>query len=144
MKTSVQKGKRFEKWCAEQIEEMGLGKASRTPGSGSGTRHKGDILSNIPFLLECKNQESLAWWKSIDQARQQARKGNWDGNKWALIVRDARTPEEATDAYAVIDYHEFLKLLKKDSAPQIKEPDQNLKWKLTRLRQVAQEVIKEL
>jgi len=117
----VKKGKRFEKWCAEQIEEMGLGSAGREIGSGSG-KAKGDIRANLPFLLECKNQKTLAWWKSIDQSRQQARKGNWDGNKWALIVRDPRTPEETTDAYALIDYHEFLKLLKKDREPLVKEP----------------------
>ena len=59
-------------------------------------------------------------------------------------MRDPRTPEETTDAYAVIDYHEFLKLLKKDAEPLIKEPDRNMKWKLERLRQSAQEVIKDL
>ena len=143
-KSAIQKGKNFENWIADQIEEAGLGRASRTPGSGSGNRHKGEILANIPFLIEAKNHASLKWHPAIDQAKSQAEIGNWDSKKWALVVKDFRSPENNPEAYALIDFHEFLKLLKKDAEPLVKEPDRNLKYKLGRLKQAAQEVIKEL
>ena len=143
-KSAQNKGKRFEIWIAEQIEEAGLGRASRTPGSGSGNRHKGDILANIPFLIEAKNHRSLKWHPAIDQAKSQAEIGNWDSKKWLLVVKDFRSPENNPEAYAVLDFRELLKLFKKDAEPLIKEPDRNLKYKLARLKQSAQEVMKEL
>lgn len=141
-KSKINKGKRFENYVAKEIEAEGLGRATREIGSGSGKR-KGDIFSNLPFLLEAKNQKRLNWWQSIDQAKKQAEQGNWDRNKWALIVRDPRKPE-FQECYAVIDFWEFLKLLKKDSQPRIKEPDKDLKWRLINLKQQCQQVIKKL
>jgi Holliday junction resolvase len=111
-KSAHNKGKRFENLICQEIEAEGFGKARREIGSGSGTR-KGDIFANIPFLIEAKNQKKLNWWQSIDQAKKQAEIGNWDRDKWALIVRDPRTPEKKPDIYAVIDFWEFLKLMKK-------------------------------
>jgi len=142
----INKGKRFEKLIAQEIEAEGLGIARREIGSGSG-RRKGDIASSIPFLLECKNQPSakiqtiLNW---IDQAKSQAEKGNWSPEKWALIFRDSRTPESRPDIYAVIDFWEFLKLMKKDQAPRIKQPDREMRWKIQRLIDSAKAVLKEL
>jgi len=141
--SAKKKGSRFELFVAKEITAEGLGKAGREANSGAGFR-KGDIACNLPFLIECKNQKSLQWWASIDQAKKQAEIGNWNGDKWALIVRDPRTPEQRPDCYAVIDMWEFLKLLKKDSAPRIKEPDKNLKWKLTKLKDIINEVLREL
>lgn len=142
-KSAHNKGKRFENYVAKEIEAEGLGMARREIGSGSGTR-KGDIFSSLPFLLECKNQKHLNWWQSITQAQKQAQEGNWDRNKWCLIVRDPRTSEDNSECYAIIDMWEFLKLLKKDSEPLIKEPDKDLKWRLVNLKQQCQQVIKRL
>jgi Holliday junction resolvase len=145
-KSIIEKGKRFEKFIANEIEEIGLGSARREQGSGSGKK-KGDIFANIPFLIEAKNQPTapikriLAW---IDQAQKQANIGNWAHEKWCLIFRDPRTPEDNPECYAVIDMWEFLKLLKKDSEPLIKLPDRNLRWKLERLKTDCQEVIKDI
>lgn len=141
-KTAIEKGKRFENYVAKEIEAEGLGMARREIGSGSGKR-KGDIFSSLPFLLECKNQKHLNWWQSITQAQKQAQEGNWDRNKWCLIVRDPRKPE-FQECYAMIDLWEFLKLLKKNSEPRIKEPDKDLKWRLENLKQQCQQVIKKL
>jgi len=137
------KGKRFEKFIAQEIEAEGLGKATREIGSGSGKR-KGDINCNLSFLLEAKNQKKLNWWESINQARDQAEKGNWDSNKWALVVKDPRTAENNPKVYTVIDFWEFLKLLKKDSAPRIKEPDRELKWHLQDLKNKINGVLRRL
>ena len=142
-KSALEKGKRFEKFIAEQIEEMGLGKAGREIGSGSG-KAKGDIRSNLPFLIEAKNEKRANWWENITQAKRQALQGNYDSDKWLLVVRDPRTPEANPAVYAVLDFWELLKLLKKDREPMVKEPDRNMKWKLQRLVQTAKEIIKDL
>jgi hypothetical protein len=110
-KSAQQKGKRLEKYVSQLIEEIGLGSATRTPGSGSGYK-KGDVFANIPFILECKNEKQ--WhWENIDQAQREAQEGNYFKDKWALIVRDPRYPE-FKKVYAVIDLRQFLELLKKE------------------------------
>ena len=142
-KSKVAKGSRFERFIAKEIMAEGLGKATREHRSGAGL-NKADIRANIPFLLECKNQKKIEWWKSIDQAKEQADKGNWAREKWGLVIRDTRTPEHAPDVYAVIDFWEFLKLLKKDSEPLIKKPDRKMKWDLVNLKDAINRVIKNL
>ena len=142
-KSRHSKGKRFERFVCQEMEAEGLGKSVRTPGSGSG-RIKGDIFNNLDFMVECKNQKKLSWWESIDQAKKQAQIGNHWPEKWALVVKDPRTSESSPDVYAVIDFWQFLKLLKTAQEPRIKKPDKELKYKLERLKINCQQVIKEL
>ena len=142
-KSIIEKGKRFEKFICQEIEAEGLGKSIRTPGSGSG-KIKGDTFNNLDFMLECKNEKQTNFLPNVDQAKSQARIGNYDSGKWALITRDPRTPESSPEVYATIDLWEFLRLLKKNNEPRIKEPDRSLKYALERLRQSCQEVIKQL
>jgi len=142
IKSSKEKGKRFEKFICHQIEEMGLGKSTRTPGSGSG-KLKADIFSNLDFSLECKNEVQTNFLPNIDQTKKEAEQGNWSKEKWALITRDPRFPE-FQEVYATIDLWQFLELLKKGSEPLIKEPDKDLKWKLQSLKQICQSIIKRL
>ena len=137
------KGARFERIVAKEIEAEGLGKAGREAMSGGGFR-KGDIACNLKFLLECKNEKQTNFLKNVDQAKDQARKGNQWPEKWALITRDPRSSEDNSEIYATIDFWEWLKLLKKESEPRIKEPDRELKWKIKRLVEDAKSVIKEL
>lgn len=140
---SIRKGKKFENWLVQQIEAHGLGAARREIGSGSGKR-KGDIFANIPFLIEAKSHKATSVLSWIDQAKEQARIGNHDPDKWVLVFRDPRSPEENPTAYAVIDVHEFLELLKKNSEPLIKEPDRQLKYDIQRLVDAGKKVIKQL
>lgn len=145
-KTRIEKGKRFEKLIAREIEAEGLGLARREAGSGSGKR-KGDIAANLPFLIEAKNQPSVkikAILNWIDQSKEQARIGNWSPRKWALVFRDPRTPEANPEIYAVIDFWELLKLFKKDSEPRVKAPDKEMKWHLISLKDAINRVIKDL
>jgi len=142
-KSRIEKGKRFEKLIAKEIEAEGLGLARREDGSGSGKK-KGDIAANLPFLIEAKNQKTIKIQEWIRQAKSQAEMGNWSADKWALVFRDPRSPEANPKIYAVIDFWEFLKLLKKDSEPRIKEPDRDLKYKLEHLKVVCQEVIRRI
>ena len=142
-KSRIQKGKRFENFICQELEAEGFGKARREIGSGSGKR-KGDIFANIPFMIEAKNHKKLNWWQSIDQAKKQAQTGNWDSEKWALIVRDPRSPEKNPNCYAVIDMWEFFKLMKKDAEPRIKKPDKDLRWRLEKLKTLCNQIINRL
>ena len=74
------KGQRFERFIAKEITAEGLGKAGREAASGGGFR-KGDIASNLPFLLECKNEAKMNPLPNIDQAVRQAEIGNWAREK---------------------------------------------------------------
>jgi hypothetical protein len=139
-KSIIEKGKRFEKYLAGEIEEAGLGNARREIGSGSG-RKKGDIFANIPFLIEAKNQKKIQILNWIDQAKLQAKQGNWSREKWCLVFNDFRKGE-FQEVYAVIDFWEFLTLLKKNSAPKIQSPDREAQWATERLVEAAKRVIK--
>jgi hypothetical protein len=130
------KGKRAEKEAARRIARAGLGKATRTPGSGNG-KIKDDVFCNLPFGIEVKNERQTNFLPNIDQAKEQARIGNIDPNKWCLVTIDPRgvqDPERMT-MYATVEYDEFLNLLKKFSEPKIKEPDRELKYKLESLKE---------
>ena len=134
-KTAIEKGKRAEKEVARRIERAGLGKARREAGSGNG-KNKADIFANIPFLIEVKNQKTIKFQEWIKQAKEQARIGNSDPNKWCLVIIDpsgVQSPERM-EIYATIEFDEFLSLLKKNSEPKIKEPDRELKCKLEKLK----------
>jgi hypothetical protein len=133
---------RFEKEIAENIKASGLSNASREQRSGAGLR-KGDISANLPFLIECKSGKSVSLMKSIDQAKNQAKIGNYDRNKWALVVNDPRTPQ-FQDLYVVIDFGEFLELLRTAQAPKIKEPDRQALWHIRNLKVALHEVEKDL
>ena len=137
------KGARFERIVAKEIEAEGLGKAGREAMSGGGFR-KGDIASNLQFLLECKSEKQTNFLKNVDQAKDQAQKGNKWPEKWALITRDPRTPEDNLSIYATIDFWEFLRLLKKNAEPRIKEPDRQFRFKVEHLKTAANELLKEL
>ena len=145
-KSRIEKGKRFEIKIAKEIMAEGLGLARRESGSGSGKR-KGDIAASIPFLIEAKNQPSVkikAILKWIDQSKYQTKIGNYDRDKWALVFRDPRSPEDNPKIYTVIDFWEFLKLLKTASEPRIKEPDRDLKFWINKLKVDIKQVDKRI
>ena len=141
-KSTHAKGKRMEKFIAREIEKAGLGRATREISSGSGKR-KGDIFANIPFLIEAKNQKRIRILKWIDQARQEAEIGNWNPDKWALVFRDPRLGE-FKKVYAVIDFWQFLELLKRNQEPLIKEPDREMKWLLQKLKININQILRRL
>lgn len=140
--SAKEKGKRLEKFICQQIEEMGLGKSVRTPGSGSG-KIKSDIFSNIDFSLECKNEKQTNFLANIDQAIRDCEKGNYFKEKYCLITRDPRFPEFER-IYTTIDFWQFLELLKKNSEPRIKEPDRQMVWKIKTAINSLKSLLKEL
>lgn len=141
-KSSIEKGKRLEKFICQEIEAEGLGAATRTPGSGSGLK-KSDIFSSLPFSIEAKNHKQIKILEWIDQAKIDTERGSISSEKWAVVFNDFRKGE-FQEVYVTIDFWEFLKLLKKDSAPRIKAPDRDLKWKLSRLKDSINQVMKDL
>ena len=136
------KGRRFEKFITKQIEGAGLGKACRTPGSGSG-QNKGDVFSGLDFMIEAKNEAQTNFLPNVDQAVKEAEEGNTYKDKWSLVTRDPRYPEFER-VYVTMDFYEWLELLKKSKEPLIKEPDRDMRYKLQRLIQTAKDVIKGL
>lgn len=142
-KSAIEKGKRLENYICQQLEEYGIdSNARREIGSGSGKK-KGDIYSSIDFIIEAKNQKSVQWWQSIDQAKDQAKKGFHNPDKWMLVVRDPRTAE-FNDVYALIDIHQFLTLYKKAMESKVEQPDRTVSYKLKNLIRSAKELLKEL
>ena len=137
-----QKGARFERFIAKEIEGAGLGRAGREANSGAGFR-KGDIASSLDFSLECKNEAQTNFLPNIDQAKRDCEKGNYFKEKWCLITRDPRFPE-FEKVYATIDFWQFLGLLKKNSEPLTKEPDRELKYLISRLVETGKQIIKRL
>jgi hypothetical protein len=135
------KGKRGENVVCERIIRAGLGEARREAGSGNG-RRKGDIFSSIPFLIEHKNQKTIKFGDWVSQAKEQARKGHFEPNKWCLTIQDPNTPQNNPEIYAVIEFDEFLELIKGGACPKVKDPDKKLKWLLETLRTTLQYLIR--
>lgn len=144
-KSAKNKGYRLEKLVAKHIRDSGVDpRAGREIGSGSGA-NKGDIRDSTPFTIEVKNQKSYNINGWVDQAKDQARLGNTDPDKWALVFRDYRTPESNPDLYALIDFHSWLELLKGLKSEFFEEiSDKDLAYKGRRARAAINEFVKHL
>ena len=143
-KSAKQKGKRGESEVCRRIERAGLGKARREAGSGNG-KNKADIFANIPFLIEVKNQKTIKFQEWIKQAKEQARIGNSDPNKWCLVIIDpsgVQSPERM-EIYATIEFDEFLGLLKRSANPRVKEPDKEMARLMERAREFCRRLEKD-
>ena len=138
IKSILEKGKRAEKEVARRIERMGLGLARKESGSGNGLK-KGDIAANIPFLIEVKNHATIKMPEWIKQAKEQARIGHFDPNKWCLVIIDPAGVQEPErmDIYAMIELDEWLELLKRNQDPKVKEPDKLLKYQLNQFVEIC-------
>lgn len=63
------KGQRLEREFSKRLRESGLDvKARRMPMSGAMEDMKADIITTLPFNLECKNQETWQPEKYMQQA----------------------------------------------------------------------------
>lgn len=142
-KSAREKGKRLEKFIIQQLEETGVDDmASRTPGSGSGKR-KGDIWTKIGWTIEAKHEKHPQWWKNIDQAKEQAKRSNFNMDNWVLILNDPRQAEFQS-VYAVIDFWKLLELIKLSQNPISKEPDREMKYNLEKLKSICNALLKRL
>ena len=103
-----QKGNRFEREVAKQINKKFGTNVRRTPLSG-GMNFKGDIIciddNSIisEFSWECKNQEKLNIWKALEQSRNDAPQRTMP----VLVF----TKNHERD-YVALEFEDFMNLLK--------------------------------
>lgn len=104
-----QKGNRFERQVAKQInKKFENANCRRTPLSG-GMNFKGDILSIndnsiiSEFSFECKNQEKLNIWKALEQSRNDAPQ-----RTMPVVVFTKNFERE----YIALEFEDFLNILK--------------------------------
>ena len=103
-----QKGKRFERDVAKQLNKKFNSNVRRTPMSG-GMSIKGDIIDINPdsvlfdYHFECKNQEKLNIWKALAQARSDRPMG-----KTAIVVFTKNHEKD----YVALEFEDFMNLLK--------------------------------
>jgi Holliday junction resolvase len=103
-----QKGNRFERQVAKQINKKFNTNVRRTPLSG-GMNFKGDIIciddNSIisEFSFECKNQEKLNIWKALEQSRNDAPQ-----RTLPVVVFTKNFERE----YIALEFEDFLNILK--------------------------------
>ena len=103
-----QKGKRFERDVAKQLNKKFNTNVRRTPMSG-GMSIKGDIIDINPdsilfdYHWECKNQEKLNIWKALEQARHDKPMG-----KTPVVVFTKNFEND----YACLEFEDFMNILK--------------------------------
>lgn len=98
-----QKGKRLELKIASLLRTKGLDKnARRTPMSGALPPWKGDVFTDLPIHIECKNQEKIRFWEFVEQASSQCPMAH----NWILAVSSNHRP-----IVAVVDMGWLLDLL---------------------------------
>jgi len=138
MINSKRKGNQGERDFAKFLREQNLDKkAWRNYGSGS-TSYKSDVVNKLGYNFEVKVGKHFNLLGAIQTSRDaemahttpsvvfhldKMRDGEW----WIILPAD-----------------EWSELFKKDSEPRVKEPDKNLRWKLETLKNVINQVIKEL
>lgn len=75
-KSQINKGRAFELQVAKEIRRSGVDKnARRRPLSGSEkmVKGRGDMITKIPFSIECKKQEQMKFWSWWEQAESQSK-----------------------------------------------------------------------
>ena len=103
------KGRKLQQWAAQKVSLLiGLPCgpdeqiASREMGQGGcDVRLIGEARTLFPWSVECKNQEKLNIWSSLEQAE------NNSGNHAPLVV----FKRNRTKTYAVLEFDKLLELL---------------------------------
>lgn len=135
--SAIKKGKELENYIVDQIRAKGLDiHASRSAGSGNGTRDKGDIVTSFTILgqnagIEAKNQKSLAipeWWK-------QTRKLEPLGMEPVLVFK--MKGEGYQNSLALVYLETFLELCKRSSDPKTDNPTRKIRSTIASLRSKA-------
>lgn len=100
IKHAKQKGARHERDVAEILRVYGF-EAQRTPLSGAIDFMKGDITTNAPFFIECKNTEKTKFLEWYKKAEDQA------GIKTPIIVWTSNRQ----DIYVFLKFTEFMDMI---------------------------------
>lgn len=98
------KGRDFENEIALSIRESGLDpEAKRMPLSGAVAGLKGDIITSLPFAIECKFQQTTSfkqWYKQAEEAK--------IGSKVPMVV----WRENKGEPFVYMKWKDFLDLMK--------------------------------
>lgn len=100
LKSPKNKGSRHERDVAEILRFYGF-TAQRTPMSGAIENFKGDITTNAPLFIECKNTEKthfLEWYKKAEDQ---------SGSHPPVIVWTCNR----NDIYAFLKFSDFMDLI---------------------------------
>jgi Holliday junction resolvase len=100
---SRQKGARGERELAKILREHGW--EARRGQQFSGSPDSPDVVSTLPFQIECKRVESLNLYKALEQAR-----GDAEGSGKPPIVCHKKNGKEWV---AILDLKDFLTLVEK-------------------------------
>ena len=132
------KGRELENWIVSKLRNSGLDpRASRNPGSGSG-KQKGDVWNALGLCIEAKNTKKCPGKAEFDQL---ARESMGYGVE-VLVWHAPNTSLE--DSRAIVNFNDLIELLKKAHNPTPTDHSRDLKFKIARLKQLANEVAKEL
>jgi hypothetical protein len=139
-KSIHQKGNRFENYLLQVLKEKLDSKAHRTYGSGNGLDKQDIRLPSFNIEIEAKNQKTLKiidWWEQC--------KNQEFGNTGVVIFRNPRKPE-FQESLVLMGLDDFIELVQNQNEfVEIESNfDPNLKWKIKRLKEAANEVFKEL
>ena len=139
-KSAKNKGNRFENYLIDVFREKLDSKAQRTYGSGSGLDKQDIRLPQFDIEVEAKNQKTIKlidWW---EQCKRQE-----FGNMGVLVLRNPRKAE-FQESLVVLDLYDFIELAKRKNETVEVETNFNpqLKWKVKRLKEAANDVFKEL
>jgi hypothetical protein len=133
------KGGRFENYLVTRLQELDQG-SKRNYASGSGL-DKGDIrVPSFDFNVEAKNANTVKLVTDFGQAERQCVSGGTP----VLMIRNPKKAE-FIQTFVVMDMEDWLKMLgDKTNVDVVRDIPENLKWKMTRLKQYANDIIKEL
>jgi Tat protein secretion system quality control protein TatD with DNase activity len=107
-KSSKAKGRNLQNWVAEKIRQLtGLPKTDVKPAimgeTGMDIKLSQEARRKFPFAVECKNQEKMNIWASLEQAELSAKA---EGLMPLLIFK-----RNNTDRYVTLKAEDFFKLL---------------------------------
>lgn len=94
------KGRNFENEVSHSLQKLDP-EAKRMPLSGAVAGMKGDIITSLPFAIECKFQQNTSfkqWYKQAEEAI--------TGNKKAMVV----WRENNGEPFIFMKWEDFLSL----------------------------------
>lgn len=138
-KAAQAKGDRLENYIVSTARSEVDKDAYRIYGSGNGLDKNDVRLPNYNLEIEAKNQKTIHlmdWWN-------QKKRQETPGNVSVLAIRNPELPE-FKETLIVIDYGDFLELLKKQKGEVvvISNKDNALKWAVQRLKDNCQGLLK--
>ena len=140
-RSAKNKGNRFEKHLVDILRETIDKNTHQTSASGSGLDKNDVRIPSINIEIEAKNQKTIHfidWWE-------QGKSQNTAGNTTVLAIRNPKKPE-FEEIIIVMDIGDWIELLKGNAGKVevINNKDYDLKYKVRRLKEAANEVLKKL